>query len=80
MIFIETASPTEARRARRILFSGLATKFELDGVSYSGVIVSVRESSVAQPKTWTIQCKMTQSIERIANRKPRRASPIANAP
>jgi hypothetical protein len=71
MIFIETTNISEARRARRIQFSGLATKFELDGVSYSGTIVAVRESGRSNCKVWTVQCRRTQSVAFVANIKPR---------
>lgn len=71
MAVIETASPDEARRARRILFSGLATKFDLDGASYQGVIVAVSENKLSQHKAWTIQFHETDFVQRVANRKPR---------
>lgn len=71
MIFIETASPSEAHRARRILFSGLATKFDLEGVSYSGRVIAVTENGLTHSKTWTVQLKTTPSVQRIAHRKPR---------
>ena len=80
MIFIKTSNSSEARRARRILFSGLATKFDLDGTSYSGVIIAVSENSLALPKTWTIQFKETQSVGRVAIRKSRVQSITAAVP
>ncbi|CAN5192648.1 hypothetical protein BH10PSE11_BH10PSE11_08310 [soil metagenome] len=69
MIYIETANVAEARRARRIQFSGLATKFEINGTTFAGKIIAVNEDRLR--KLWTIQCVESPFIERIATRKPR---------
>lgn len=68
MIYIETASAAEARRARRIQFSGLATEFEIDGTTFCGKVIAVNEDRLR--KVWTIQCVESRFVERIARRKP----------
>lgn len=70
MIYITTANLAEARRARRIQFSGLATEFELDGATYVGVVLAVSKSKESE-QSWTIKFAPSSSVQRVSTRKPR---------
>ena len=73
MIYITTANLAEARRARRIQFSGLATEFELEGATYVGVVLAVSKSEASE-QVWTIKFSPRSSVQRVSTRKPRAVS------
>lgn len=73
---IETANSSEARRARRIQFSGLATRFEIDGSIFIGRIVIVKEDG---PRgVWSIQFTESNIVQRVAVKRSRSSNQCTN--
>ena len=72
MILIETSELADARVARRIQFSGIATKFQLSGLTYSGLVISVSENRDSAKPSWTIKLKEDQAAQRVSMKRPRR--------
>ena len=63
----ETTQPTEARRCRAAQFRGIPTRMSLSGVSVTGLVHSIREDALSEPKKWIIKIVLPKDCRRRAS-------------
>ena len=63
---IETGDFKEARRCRRVQYSGLATAITLNGSNYRGNVFAVKEVGSAENRRWVVKFVPKQDKPTVA--------------